>query len=80
MSALEQEIIEKLHQLQPNAQRRILAVIEQELTSEAPPFDYEAWFQEVEALRQQIRTSHGDLLPDIDVVGMLRDLRDGEDE
>jgi hypothetical protein len=85
MSALEREIIEKFQQLQPAAKQRVRALIEQEIASEVEQadmtaFDYAAWFSNVEAVRQQIHTSHGDKLPAIDVVGMLRDIRDGEDE
>lgn len=85
MSALEREIIEKFNQLQPAAKQRIRALIEQELASEIEPvdastFDYDAWFGDVETLRQQIRATQGDKQPPIDVVGMLRDIRDGEDE
>lgn len=82
MSALEQEIIEKFHQLQPAAKQRILALIEQEVALEvkaadASTFDYAAWFGAVKTLRQQIQTTRGG---NVDVVGMLRDIRDGEDE
>lgn len=85
MSALEREIIEKFHQLQPAAKQRVRALIEQEIASEVEQtdvaaFDYDAWFSNVEAVREQIRASYGDKLPSIDVVGMLRDIRDGEDE
>jgi hypothetical protein len=84
MSALEREIIEKFHQLQPAAKQRVRALIEQEIASEeqadVSAFDYAAWFGDVEALRQQIRASYGDNLSAMDVVGMLRDIRDGEDE
>lgn len=85
MSALEREIIEKFHQLQPAAKQRVRALIEQELASgiepvDASAFDYDAWFRDVEMLRQQIRATHGDKLPPMDVVGMLREIRDGEDE
>jgi hypothetical protein len=85
MSALEREIIEKFHQLPPDAKQRVRALIEQEVASEveqadASTFDYPAWVQDVEALRQQIHVSHESNMPPIDVVGMLRDIRDGEDE
>jgi hypothetical protein len=84
MSTLEREIIEKFHQLQPAAKLRVRALIEQEVAEfnqpDVPEFNYAAWLHDVEALRQQIRTSHGDKLPPMDVVGMLRDIRDGEDE
>lgn len=85
MHTLEREIMEKFHQLQPDAKRRVQALIEQAVASEAehtnmPAFDYAAWFRNVEALRQQIRASQGETLLPIDVVGMLRSIRDGEDE
>jgi len=83
MSTLEQEIIEKFHQLQPAAKRRVRAVIDREViadseTVSAPEFDYSAWFRNVEALREEIRSSRGEA--PIDVIGLLRDIRDGEDE
>jgi hypothetical protein len=85
MSALEREIMEKFHQLQPAAKQRIRALIEQETAAEVESpdrftFDYAAWFRDVEKLRQQIRSSHGNALPAMDVVGMLRDIREGDDE
>jgi hypothetical protein len=84
MSTLEREVIEKFHQLDKDAQKRVREMIVQEtdLTGQvdASAFDYDAWFRDVESLRQEIRESHGDKLPPIDVVGMLRDIRDGEDE
>lgn len=82
MSALEREILEKFHQLQPAAKQRIRALIEQETAAEVEQgaFDYDGWFRNVETLRQQIRASQGNKLPPVDVVGMLRDIRDGEDE
>ncbi len=85
MSALEREIIEKFHQLQPAAKLRVRALIEQEGASEfnqadVSEFNYAAWLRDIEMLRQQIRSSHADKLPPMDVVAMLRDIRDGEDE
>jgi hypothetical protein len=76
MTPLEHEIMEKFRQLQPAAKRRILALIEHEVAAEIePPFDYDAWFRDVEAIRQEIRAAS----EPIDVVGMLREIRDGED-
>lgn len=84
MSALEREIIEKFHQLQPAAKQRVRALIEQEAAlveqADVSAFDYDSWFRDVKTLREQIRASQGDKLPPMDVVGMLRDIRDGEDE
>lgn len=84
MSTLEREVIEKFHQLDKAAQKRVRELIVQEtdLTdqTDASDFDYDAWFRDVESLRQEIRESHGHKLPSMDVVGILRDIRDGEDE
>jgi hypothetical protein len=84
MSTLEREVIEKFHQLDNDAQKRVRELIVQKTDSEeqevTSAFDYDAWFRDVESLRQEIRESHGDRLPPMDVVGILRDIRDGEDE
>ena len=84
MSTLEHEVIEKFHQLDKAAQKRVRDLIVQETNSEeqaaASEFNYDAWFRGVESLRQEIREGHGDKLPSMDVVGILRDIRDGEDE
>jgi len=85
MSALEQEIIEKFQQLQPAEKQRVRALIEQEMDSEArlpdaSTFDFGAWAGTVEAVRQKIRADNDGKLPVIDVVDMLREIRDGEDE
>ena len=85
MSALEREIIEKFQQLQPAAKQRVRMIIDQQADAEAQQvrtsaFDFAAWQHSVEALRQQIRDSHAGKLPAMDIVGMLRDIRDGEDE
>lgn len=82
MSTLEREIMEKFHQLQPAAKQRIRELIEQEtaVEIEEAEFDYDGWLRNIETLRQQIRVSQGDKLPSVDVVGILRDIRDGEDE
>ena len=85
MSALEREIIEKFHQLEPATKQRAWALIEQEIATESQQpdsseFDYAAWMRQVETLREQIRASRGEKLPPADVVGILRDIRDGEDE
>lgn len=78
MSTLEREIIEKFHQLDREAQQRVRDLIVQE--TEATAFDYHTWFHDLEALRLQIRASHGNTLPPIDVISILRDIRNGEDE
>jgi hypothetical protein len=84
MSTLEREVIEKFHQLDEAAQKRVRELIIQETDSEeqatASTFDYDAWCRDVESLRQEIRESRGHKLPPMDVVGILRDIRDGEDE
>jgi hypothetical protein len=85
MSALEREIVEKFQQLQPAAKQRVRMIIDQQVDAESQlaqtsAFDFAAWQDGIEAVRQQIRDSHAGKLPTMDVVGMLRDIRDGEDE
>lgn len=85
MSALEQEIIEKFQQLQPAAKRRVRAVIDQAESADSDAvstseFDYAAWFHTVEILRDEIHSSRGQTKTPNDVVGLLRDIRDGEDD
>jgi len=46
--------------------------------ADTPKFDFAAWSREIEALREQIRADQ--VLSPLDVIGMLRDIRDGEDE
>lgn len=80
MNTLEREIIEKFHQLQPTAQHRVWTLIEQEISAAQAPFNYVGWSGAVDLLRQEIRTNQDNKQPSIDVVGTLRDIRDGEDE
>jgi hypothetical protein len=85
MQSLEYELIEKFRLLDKDAQKRVRALIEQETESYSQQggesgFDYDAWFRNVEDLRQEMQTRHGGTLPTIDVVSLLRDIRDGEDE
>jgi len=64
MSALEREVIEKFHQLDKAAQKRVRELIAQETDSEdqaaASAFDYDAWWAEVETLQADIRARIGD--------------------
>lgn len=49
-------------------------------TQQETPFDYEEWFASIEAIREDIRQSHGGVFPKIDAISILRDIRDGEDD
>ena len=85
MNALESEIMEKFHQLPPAAKHRVRALIDQEIDladeqPDVPSFDYATWFQKVEGLREQIRNNSGNKPSSIDVVGILRDIRDDDDK
>ena len=84
MQSQEYELIEKFRLLDKEAKKRVRALIERELESDVQQgdesrFDYDAWFRDVEELRQQCNSTRG-TLPTIDVVSLLRDIRDGEDE
>lgn len=82
MSALENEIVEKFHQLDQAAKERVRKMIGRETGKErqSEAFNDASWSREIEAVRQQIRQSHGVVFPEVGAVGMLRDIRDGEDE
>jgi hypothetical protein len=83
MQSLEYELIEKFRLLDKEAQKRVRALIEQETDIQQDGesgFDYDAWFRDVEDLRQEMQTRHGGRLPTIDVVSLLREIRNGEDE
>jgi hypothetical protein len=81
MSALEQEIMDRFHQLEPAAKQRILNLMQEEVvtetkTSEAA-FDYEAWWADVHALQASIRShlSEGEV---VGALSMLDELREEE--
>lgn len=81
MSALEGEIIEKFHQLQPAAKQRIRRLIEQETASEVEPidptFDYAAWWAEVDTLQADIRSRIGET-GTVGALTLLEELREEE--
>lgn len=56
MSALEQEIIEKFHRLEPAAQQRVLASLSAETHT---AFDYEAWWSQVRSLQTSLQAHLG---------------------
>ena len=72
MNALEQEIIEKFYQLDLSAQQRV----RERLAEERPaPFDYDQWWAEVEALREEIRARIGDT-GTVGALSLLDELRE----
>ncbi len=79
MDALEQEVIEKFLRLDKAAQQRVRAIILRE-TEPPAPFDYAAWFRRMEELRSRVQQNSGQAFTAIDVVSILRDIREGEDE
>jgi hypothetical protein len=80
MSALEREVLEKFHQLDQDAQRRIRDLIVHEVAMDTRAFDYLAWLRDMEALRQEIRATQGEDAVPFDAISILRDIRDGVDE
>lgn len=64
MGTLEREVVEKFHQLDKDAQKRVRELIVQETDLTGPAnasaFDYDAWWAEVEALQADIRARIGD--------------------
>jgi hypothetical protein len=73
MSALEQEIFEKFHQLDRTAQQRLIERLQGETTA----FDWDDWMARVNSLQAEVRATHGKEYR-VDVVSLLRDIREDE--
>lgn len=71
MSALEREIIEKFHHLEPAAKQRVLESLSFDAQTS---FDYTAWWAQVEALRTRIRSRLGDQAT-VGALSLLDELR-----
>lgn len=74
MSALEQEIIEKFHLLEPAAKQRVLDVLTINTQSS---FDYDDWWARVEALQMSIRSRLGEG-ETVGALSLLDELREEE--
>ena len=69
---LEQEIIEKFRQLEPDAKQRVLQTLADTTQSS---FDYDTWWAEVEALQADIRSRIGDT-GTVGALSLLDELRE----
>ncbi|NJO84687.1 MAG: hypothetical protein HC828_19250 [Blastochloris sp.] len=74
MSALEQEIIEKFHLLEPAAKQRVLETLSLDAQS---AFDYDGWWARVEALQASIRARLGEG-ETVGALSLLDELREEE--
>lgn len=74
MSTLEREIIEKFHQLQPSAKKRVLAALTRDVQA---PFDYKAWWARTEALQGGLRARLG-AGKTVGALALLDELREEE--
>jgi hypothetical protein len=72
MNVLEQEIIEKFHQLKPDAKQRVLQTLTVNIQSS---FDYETWWADVETLQTDIKARIGDT-ETVGVLSLLDELRE----
>lgn len=83
MATLEQEVLEKFNQLDPVAKQRVKRKIQDEdFTTDdrsGTHFDFEKWLARVAEIRERVRLRNGGVFPKMDVVQMLREIRD-EDE
>ena len=78
MSILEQEILDRYRQMSPERRKHIrtlLDVADENLVELQPVFDYDTWFEELAAFREQLRAKHGDQFT-VDVQGLLDELRE----
>lgn len=74
MSALEQEIIEKFHRLEPAAKQRVLETLSLDVQS---VFDYDGWWARVETLQASIRARLGEG-ETVGALSLLDELREEE--
>jgi hypothetical protein len=72
MDAVEQEIIEKFHRLEPDAQQRVLQTLSVQATNS---FNYDEWRTEVEQLQADIRSRMGETAT-IGTLSLLDELRE----
>lgn len=76
MTMLADEIVDKFQKLDAAEQAHVL----QRLASLPRRFDWNAWSQTILAVREEIKAANSGVMPVIDVVGMLQDIREGEDD
>lgn len=72
MSALEEELIEKIRKLDDAGKLRVLEFVNQ---VEPKEFDFDAWMEEVEEFQAQLRAKYGDDFA-IDSVSLLHEARE----
>jgi len=84
MATLEEEVLEKFGQLDPAAKQRVRIALDSgqihQVNQSDEVFDFDAWIARVEKIREQIRQENGGVFPQMDVVQMLHEIRDGNDE
>jgi hypothetical protein len=72
MTTLEKTIFDKVRQLDPDQQQRVLEFLES-LQSET--FDFAGWWEQVKALQTELRQQYGDQYT-VGVQGLLDELRE----
>ena len=77
MSALEQEIMEKIRQLEPDAKQRILQFLQAEEHKQDTPSNAEIWAQ-IDARREEIRVELADIANTRWTQDLLDELREEE--
>lgn len=83
MSTLEREVIEKFHQLDKAAQKRVRELIEREsedeTDSQTARFDFDAWWAQVESARITLSPDASGRIPTAsDLVNEVREERDAD--
>ena len=74
MSALEQEIVDKIRLLDRPAKQRVAEFLSQDLSAS---FDIDAWLRDVERIREEIALRTGNP-QGVSVMDLLDELRDEE--
>jgi hypothetical protein len=75
MSALETEVLEKLLQLDPSAQKRILQIAAEKWSKQSVSQRWDTWLTEIEPLRASLHEKYGGQTG-IDVTAFLREVRE----
>jgi hypothetical protein len=80
ISPLEREVVAMFHRLDPQAKQRVRELIMGTTDQQQTPFDFAVWAAKIESIRQEILSGQGEQVRNLNVVDLLREIRDGEDE
>lgn len=77
MTAVEQEIIERVQRLDDERKQQVLNYLDQLEETSKPKFDFAEWLADIQAFQAELRAKYGDDYR-IDTVQLLREVREEE--